>query len=132
LDEWTTLYNCLSPDESLNFNKTSGLQANYGDLLELPDLSQFSRIRVLYEAYSTKTYAEFDISDHMQNFYHVFLPEVGGSNWCCQTLLLRVVNGKETLHIHTGLHTKLSYNNYPVFTALDNETRCSIKKIEAK
>ena len=129
---WTTLYDCISSNETLNLNRPSGFLANHGDITELPDLSQFSRLRVLYEAYSTKTYVEFDISDHTQNFYHVFLPEVGGSNWYCQTLLLHNVNEKQTLYVHTGLHTKLYYNNYPTFTALDSNSNCAIKKIEAK
>lgn len=67
-DEWVTVYDMNSTDETINLGLTSGICGSYGTVSGVPDLTEYNAMRIRFHADDTVNYYYFDISLKDVNF----------------------------------------------------------------
>ena len=133
-DGWIVIYDMRSTDSAVNLGKTGGIHSYENYIEPIPDLFQYSKIRMTLYADSSTQAFEFDVRPEMDyNGLRMIQHNGIGSRIFTISTSLERQQGKGVLCIARFREIYFAANKYPALTNLTNSDDIArIEKIEVK
>lgn len=131
-NDWIEIYNMESEDPAVNLDQTSGLLGNSGRLETLPDLANYTQIRLGYMTSGTRHYFDFDITSKKDNFFHLVNYNANITRIFHFQVFFGVRNEKAILEFQTLTTLILAKGAYPSFESKNGTANYGIFRILVK
>ena len=130
---WTVLYDRYSDDPAINLGKPKGILGNDGYIDGMPDLLQFSKIRMTFHVYNSLQEYEFILPKNTDfNGMRILQHNGYGNIIVLVTTSYEVYEGKGLLYFGRIDSISFYQNKYPILDRLDNKESVRFEKITAK
>lgn len=129
---WVVLYDMSSDDPAINLGKTKGIHGYDSYVNGMPDLCQFSKIRVTFFGYTAKQTYEFDIPDDTDYNAMRIIQTDGQAMFLTADGSFDLIGGKGLYYFGTIKQYQFISNRYPAVTTLNHEEYIRYEKIIGK
>lgn len=134
-DGWVLLYDKDSEDESINLGITDGIHGEYGELTDLPDLINYSKLKMIFFSTNSEQAFIFEITNREKNG-HRLMHNSGSLNQIFSAEFTTYLNtdGKFVLYIGKimQIYFYSTSGKTPVISNAKTENAICFRRIYAK